>query len=111
LLYLSTNYCTFHIKCPLHSPDFKEVEVSGQFLVKLSNAGIHEVWFSGSRVVEFVKREVRSDDSNMGIAGIETRQKSLKMLSGEETSKYISVIFPSVMHICDVIISVSHIKL
>jgi hypothetical protein len=88
-----------------------KVEVSGQFLVKLSKAGIHEVWFSGSRVVAFVKREARSDDFNKRVAGIGTRQKPLTRLSGQRTSKYITVGFLSVMRICDVIIGVSHIQL
>jgi len=99
------------MKCPLHLSDFKDLEVSEQFLVKFSKAGIHEVWFSVSRVVAFVKPEVRSDDSNKGIERIETHQTSLKMLSGEGTSIYITVVFPSVMHFCDVVIGVSHIKL
>jgi hypothetical protein len=68
------------MKCPLYSSDIKDVEVSGQFLVKLSKTGIHEIWFSGCRVVAFVKTEVRANDSNNGIAGTETRKKSLKML-------------------------------
>jgi hypothetical protein len=99
------------MKCPLHSSEIKDVEVSGQFLVKFSKTRILEVWFSGSRVVAFLKTEARSDDSNKGTAGIETSQKSLKMLSGEGTSINITVAFPSVMHFCDVIIGVSHIKL
>jgi hypothetical protein len=51
------------MNCPLRSSDIKDVEVSGQFLVKLSKAGIHDVWFGGSRVVAFVKTQARTDDS------------------------------------------------